>query len=161
VVADFGIARAITEAGGKKLTETGLVAGTPEYMSPEQGAGDRALDARSDEYSLACVTYELLAGEPPYTGPNTQAILARPLTDPVRPLRTGRETVPLHGERAIIKALAKAPADRFPSAARFAAALTAPEELRAFEVEKASSSRARARWIGAALVVAAVLAAVG
>jgi TolB-like protein len=161
VVADFGIARAITEAGGQRLTETGLVAGTPEYMSPEQAAGDRALDARSDQYSLACVTYELLAGEPPFTGPNTQAILARRLTDPVPPLRTVRETVPISVERAITKALAKAPADRWPSVGQFAAALTAPESTRAPEVGSAASWQSRAKWIVGALVATVALGVVG
>ncbi len=124
VVADFGIARAITAAGGDKLTETGLTVGTPSYMSPEQAAGERHLDGRSDIYSLGCVLYEMLAGEPPFTGPTAQAILARRLTNPVPPLRTVRETVPVHVEQAIARALAKVPADRFPTAAQFADTLS-------------------------------------
>lgn len=123
VVSDFGIARAITAAGGEKLTETGIALGTPAYMSPEQASGDAQLDGRSDLYSLGCVLYELLAGEPPYTGPTAQAIIARRLTEPVPALHTVRETVPVHVERAIRTALAKAPADRFGTAAQFAQAL--------------------------------------
>jgi serine/threonine protein kinase/tetratricopeptide (TPR) repeat protein len=161
VVADFGIARAITEAGGQRLTETGLVAGTPEYMSPEQAAGDRSLDGRSDVYSLACVTYELLAGEPPFTGPNPQAVLARRLTDPVPPLRTVRETVPPHVERAINRALAKAPADRWPSAGLFGAALIAPTEApTSVAAGLAPRWRSRVGWSVGSLLVIAGLAGV-
>ncbi len=113
VISDFGIARAITAAGGDRLTETGIAIGTPVYMSPEQAAADRQPDARSDLYSLACVLYEMLAGVPPYTGPTAQAIIARRLTDPVPPLRTVRETVPVAVEQAVMRALAKVPADRW------------------------------------------------
>ncbi len=123
MVADFGIARAITAAGGEKLTETGIAVGTPAYMSPEQAMAEPTLDGRSDVYSLGCVLYEMLAGEPPYTGPTAGAILARRLTDPVPPLHTVRETVPAKVERAIEKALAKVPADRFATATQFAEAL--------------------------------------
>ena len=125
IVADFGIARAITAAGGEQLTSTGIAVGTPAYMSPEQAAGE-ALDGRSDVYSLGCVLYEMLAGQPPYTGPTAQAIQARRMTDPVPPLRTVRETVPIDVEEAIVKALAKVPADRFGTAVEFANALTIP-----------------------------------
>jgi serine/threonine protein kinase/Tfp pilus assembly protein PilF len=130
VVSDFGIARAVSAAGRDQLTATGIAVGTPAYMSPEQAAGGRQLDGRSDLYSLACVLYEMLAGTPPYTGPTAQAILARCLTDPVPPLRTVRETVPLAVERAVMKALAKVPADRFASAAAFAEALAQPAVAR-------------------------------
>jgi serine/threonine-protein kinase len=123
LVSDFGIARAINAAGSDKVTETGLVVGTPAYMSPEQASGERTLSGCSDVYSLGCVLYEMLAGEPPYTGPTAQAILARRLTDPVPPLRTVRENVPVAVERAIGKALAKVPADRFGTAKEFAEAL--------------------------------------
>ena len=125
VVADFGIARALGETG--ELTETGMVVGTPAYMSPEQGAGERALDGRTDVYSLACVLYEMLAGEPPYTGLNPQALLAKRLSEPVPHLRTTRE-VPLSVERTITRALARLPADRYPSAGEFARALQATSE---------------------------------
>src|SRR6267142_446127 len=104
VVADFGIAGAIDAAGGGKLTRTGIVLGTPAYMSPEQGAGDRALDGRSDVYSLGCVLYEMLAGEPPFTGPTSQAIIAKRFTDPVPSARRLRETVPPPMDQAIAKA---------------------------------------------------------
>jgi len=126
LVADFGIARALDRTGD--LTQTGVVIGTRAYMSPEQAAGDRALDARTDVYSLACVLYEMLAGEPPYTGLNPQALLAKRLSEPVSHLRTTRE-VPLAVERAVTRALARMPADRFASAGDFARALrSAPAE---------------------------------
>ncbi len=124
VVADFGIALAVSAAGSDKLTETGLAVGTPLYMSPEQALGEDRLDGRSDVYSLGCVLYEMLAGEPPYTGPTPHAILARRLAAPVPPLRTVRETVPAPMQLAIERALAKVPADRFSSASEFVEALT-------------------------------------
>jgi tetratricopeptide (TPR) repeat protein len=123
LVVDFGIARAITAAGTDRLTETGLVIGTPAYMSPEQSSGSPALDGRSDLYSLACVVYEMLAGEPPYTGPSSQAIIAKRLTEPVPHLRTVREGIPEGVEQAITRALAKVPADRYLTARAFSAAL--------------------------------------
>jgi tetratricopeptide (TPR) repeat protein len=119
MLADFGIARAVSTAGGEKLTETGLALGTPAYMSPEQTAGDSRLDGRADIYSLGCVLYEMLAGEPPFTGPSAQAILARHAVDPVPSLRTVRSTVPPAVEHAITRALAKVPADRFATAEEF------------------------------------------
>ena len=125
VVSDFGIARAITAAGGDKLTETGIALGTPAYMSPEQGSGSEDVDARSDLYSLACVLYEMLAGDPPFTGTSAQAILARKSLGPVPGLRVVRDTVPEGVERAITRALAKVPADRFGSAQQFVEALGA------------------------------------
>ena len=123
LVVDFGIARALTAAGTDRLTETGLVIGTPAYMSPEQSSGSQALDGRSDLYSLACVLYEMLAGEPPYTGQSSQAIIAKRLTEPIPHLCTVREGIPEAVERAVTTALAKVPADRFASAADFARAL--------------------------------------
>ena len=122
VVADFGIARALDLAGGERLTETGLALGTPAYMSPEQGMGG-AVDARSDIYALGCVLYEMLAGEPPFTGPTAQSIVAKRLSSPVPSLRTVRETVAPAVERAVEIALAKVPADRFATTAEFVAAL--------------------------------------
>ena len=122
LVADFGIARAITAAGGERLTATGLTVGTPGYMSPEQASGSSHLDGRSDQYSLACVLYEMLAGELPYTGPTAQAIIAKQLTEPLPHLRTVRE-VPGTVEGALTKALAKVPADRFPTVGGFMVAL--------------------------------------
>jgi len=123
LVADFGIARAITSASGEKLTETGIAIGTPAYMSPEQGSAEARLDGRADIYALGCVLYEMLAGEPPFTGPSAQAILARHSRDPVPPLRTVRRTIPEWLEAEIERALEKVPADRFPTAAQFAEAL--------------------------------------
>jgi eukaryotic-like serine/threonine-protein kinase len=123
LVADFGIALAVSHAGGSRLTETGLSIGTPHYMSPEQAMGDRELDARSDVYSLGAMLYEMLTGEPPYTGATAQAIVARVITEEPRPLTMQRRTVPGHVAAAVHQALAKLPADRFASAAEFAAAL--------------------------------------
>src|SRR5207249_5969691 len=124
VVADFGIAQAVSEAAGGKLTESGLIVGTPAYMSPEQAMGSGKVDARSDIYSLACMLYEMLAGAPPYSGPTPQAILARKSMEPVPGLRIVRDTVPPEVEAAIVRALAKTPADRFASARDFARALS-------------------------------------
>ena len=132
MVSDFGIAFASGEAGkqgsgeGERLTGTGIMLGTPAYMSPEQAAGDRMLDPRSDVYSLGCVLYELLAGEPPYTGITAQVVIAKRFTDPIPRVRRLRATVSPAVEQAIMKALATTPADRFPSAAAFVEALTAP-----------------------------------
>jgi serine/threonine-protein kinase len=123
LVADFGIARALADQTESKLTETGTTLGTPAYMSPEQAAGERTIDHRTDIYSLGCVLYEALAGEPPFTGPTAQAIIARRFTETPRSLRDLRETVPGGVERAVAKALAKSPADRFGSAAEFGRAL--------------------------------------
>ena len=123
VLADFGVARAV-DAAGERLTETGFALGTPAYMSPEQAAADRHLDPRSDIYSLGCVVYEMLAGEPPFTGRTAQALIARRLADPVPDLCTVRD-VPRQVERAVRQALARAPADRFADAPAFARALEA------------------------------------
>jgi predicted ATPase len=123
LVADFGVARALTTTGEDRLTETGLSLGTPAYMSPEQAAGDDQLDRRSDLYSLGCVLYEMLAGQPPFTGSSSQAIMARHAIDPVPSLRTVRANVPAGLEAAIRRALSKVPGDRFASAAEFIEAL--------------------------------------
>src|SRR5690348_11130571 len=96
LVADFGIALAISNAGGARITQTGLSLGTPQYMSPEQATGDRAIDGRTDIYSLGALTYEMLAGEPPHTGATAQAIIARVITDKPRSVRATRDTVPEH-----------------------------------------------------------------
>jgi serine/threonine-protein kinase len=126
MLADFGIAIAVKEAGGNRLTETGLSLGTPQYMSPEQATGDRELDARSDVYSLAAVVYEMLTGEPPHTGPTVQAVIAKLLAERPTRIRTVREAVPESVDAAVAKGLAKVPADRFSGAGEFAAALSAP-----------------------------------
>jgi serine/threonine-protein kinase len=122
LVADFGIARALATETHERLTETGISLGTPQYMSPEQAAADRHLDQRTDIYSLGCVLYEMLAGEPPYTGPSPQAVLARRLTEPAPHIRNVRE-VPPAVEEAVSRALARTPADRFPTAAELGAAI--------------------------------------
>ncbi len=123
LVADFGIALAASTAGGTRMTETGMSLGTPHYMSPEQAMGERDLDARSDIYALGCVLHEMLTGEPPFTGPTAQAIVAKVMTEEPPPASKLRKTVPEHLEDAILTALEKLPADRFASATEFASAL--------------------------------------
>jgi eukaryotic-like serine/threonine-protein kinase len=123
LVADFGIALAASKAGGARMTETGMSLGTPHYMSPEQAMGEREITARSDVYALGCVLYEMLTGEPPFTGATAQAVVARVVTEAPRPLHAQRHTIPAYVEAAVLTALEKLPADRFASAADFAAAL--------------------------------------
>jgi len=125
LVADFGIALAVQQAGGERMTQTGMSLGTPHYMSPEQAMGDRSVDARSDVYALGAITYEMLVGEPPFTGPNGQAILAKVMTEPARDVSAQRRSVSPAVSAAVAHALEKLPADRFASAAEFAAALSA------------------------------------
>jgi eukaryotic-like serine/threonine-protein kinase len=124
LVADFGIALAISNAGGNRLTQTGLALGTPLYMSPEQATGERMIDARTDIYSLGVLTYEMLTGEPPHIGNTSQAIIARVLTDRPRSIRQSRPSVPEHVERSVLRALEKLPADRFASAKDFAESIS-------------------------------------
>jgi serine/threonine-protein kinase len=131
VVADFGIARAASAAEQQQLTQTGTVIGTPAYMSPEQGTGDPSIDGRSDQYSLACVVYEMLVGMPPFTGPNVQAVIARHTMDFVSPPSIVRDTIPETMEGALLRALAKVPADRFPTVIMFAEALSTPSTVTA------------------------------
>ena len=126
IVADFGIALAVSEAGGARMTQTGLSLGTPSYMSPEQAMGERAITARSDIYSLGAVTYEMLSGEPPFTGPTVQAVVARVMTEEPRPLTTQRRNVPPNVAAAVSRALEKIPADRFATAHEFGEALNNP-----------------------------------
>jgi len=126
LVADFGIALAVTSAGDTRMTETGMSLGTPHYMSPEQAMGERELDARSDVYALGCVLYEMLTGEPPFTGTTAQAIVARVVTESPRPLVPQRHTIPPHVEATVLKAIEKLPADRFATGALFADALSRP-----------------------------------
>ncbi|HVL18644.1 MAG TPA: protein kinase [Gemmatimonadales bacterium] len=149
LVADFGIAAALqSPTDDTRLTETGVVLGTPHYMSPEQAAGERALDRRTDVYSLGCVLYEMLAGEPPFTGPTQQAILAKRLSAPTPRVGTVRE-VPPQVDEAVTRALARAPADRYGTTAELAAALDAP----------ATTGRAsRVRWRSRALVAGGLVA---
>ena len=165
LVADFGIARALGSAATTQLTTaTGLAIGTPAYMSPEQALGDAAVDGRSDVYALGCVLYEMLAGEPPYTGPTPQAIIARRLSEPVRSLRIVRETVPDRLERAVMRALARVPADRFPSATAFRDALVgcrgAPDRSDGVEAQAGRRIKRRRAVLAAAAGAAVTLAGV-
>ncbi|UCF41660.1 MAG: serine/threonine protein kinase, partial [Gemmatimonadota bacterium] len=151
LVADFGIARAVAQAGGERLTETGLAVGTPYYMSPEQAGGEDALDGRSDQYGLACVVYEMLAGAPPFTGPTPQAVLARHAVDPVPPIGTIRATVPAAMDAVVRKALAKQPAERYATTTAFVEALS---------TERAPPRpwRKRGSFVAAAAMVVALVA---
>src|SRR5678810_247332 len=124
LVADFGIALAVSNAGGARITQTGLSLGTPQYMSPEQATGDRTIDGRTDIYSLGAVLYEMLTGEPPHTGTSAQSIIAKLMTEDVRPITVLRRTVPVHVDAAVRHGLEKLPADRFATAGDFALALT-------------------------------------
>jgi serine/threonine protein kinase len=141
VVADFGVARAVDAAADERLTETGLALGTPAYMSPEQASGERLLDGRSDVYAVGCLLYEMLAGEPPFTGPTAQAILAKRFSAPIPSVRTARERVPERTDQAIARALARAPADRFATAAEFARALSADSQTDERVSSQARTSR--------------------
>ena len=149
VVADFGIARAISASGADRLTESGVAIGTPAYMSPEQAGGGSALDGRSDVYSLACVVHEMLAGEPPFTGPTPQAVIARQMHERPPSVAIIRPGLAPGLESAITKALSKVPADRYPTATRFVEALSQPEP-----------PASRARVIGVAVVSVVALAIV-
>jgi eukaryotic-like serine/threonine-protein kinase len=144
LVADFGIALAVQHAGGARMTQTGLSLGTPQYMSPEQATGERQIDARSDIYSLAAVTYEMLAGEPPFSGPTVQAIVARLMADQPRGISAQRKAVPPHVEAAVFQALEKLPADRFATAAEFSEALRGGTGVRT--AAAASLARANAGY---------------
>src|SRR3954467_2937565 len=124
LIADFGIALAVSNAGGARVTQTGLSLGTPQYMSPEQATGDRVIDGRTDIYSLAAMTYEMLTGEPPHTGTTAQSIIAKLMTEDVRPLTVLRRNVPEHVDAAVRHGLEKLAADRFATAGDFALALT-------------------------------------
>ena len=161
LVADFGISLAVSNAAANRLTETGLSLGTPNYMSPEQATGDRAVDGRSDIYSLACVTYEMLTGDPPHTGSTAQAVIAKILTEQATPVTSGRPTTPPHVVAALHMALAKLPADRFHTAAEFGQAL-AQSGRGSTAAMPAIAAPSRTNWrtaAGIALVAALVGAA--
>ncbi len=162
ILTDFGIALAATEAGGDRLTGTGLSLGTPSYMSPEQAAGDRHLDVRSDIYSLGAVTYEMLAGEPPVRGATVQATIAKLMTETPTSLRVVRPDVPEPVDRAVMHALAKAPADRFATAREFVEALSSGTAAAPFPAPgaKPAAWRSWAMASAALLVVAAVVGVV-
>ncbi|MEO7042073.1 MAG: protein kinase [Gemmatimonadaceae bacterium] len=127
VLADFGIAHAMAAVGEQRLTQTGISLGTPTYMSPEQAAAERVIDGRSDVYSLACVAYEMIGGQPPFTGPTAQSVIARHMLESVPSLTILRNTVPPQIERILMKALSKVPADRYTTSGEFTAALRNPE----------------------------------
>jgi eukaryotic-like serine/threonine-protein kinase len=158
LVADFGIALAVSKAGGTRMTETGMSLGTPQYMSPEQAMGEREIGPRSDVYSLGAVTYEMLAGEPPFTGPTAQAIVARIVTEEPRSLALRRHTIPTEVESAVLTALEKLPADRFASTREFAEALASPDYTRPRSVTGSSPALKMRRWKVA--TIAASIAAV-
>jgi hypothetical protein len=144
LVADFGIALAVQSAGGARMTQTGLSLGTPQYMSPEQAMGEKVIDLRADIYALGAVAYEMLVGEPPFTGASVQAIVAKVMNAEPQAPTLVRKTIPAHVERAVLRALAKLPADRFASAAEFSAALSTTET--AF-VDSARARSQRRSWV--------------
>src|SRR3954466_16294486 len=150
VIADFGIALAVSNAGGNRITQTGLSLGTPAYMSPEQATGDRVIDARSDIYSLGAMTYEMLTGDPPHTGSTSQAVIARMLTEKPRPIRTTRAAVPEYVEATVQRALEKLPADRFSNVHQYAEGFQGRGDFSAsgaFTASMRSSGRTRRGWI--------------
>ncbi len=159
MVADFGIALAVSHAGGERLTETGLSIGTPHYMSPEQAMGDRELDARSDVYSLGAMLYEMLAGDPPYTGSTAQAIVAKVITEKAPLVTAARPTTPPNAAAAIEKALQKLPADRFHTAADFSEALANPSfSMVATAAAPAAAAKGPKRWSRTTIGLAAASA---
>jgi len=162
LVADFGIALAVTTAGGRRLTETGLSIGTPEYMSPEQASGSTSVDARTDQYALGCVCYEMLTGEPPHTGPTALAVIAKALADEPRRITAARATVPVHIEFAVHRALSKLPVDRFTTTAGFADALRNPKAATGWlgSIPALVGSRVARRWATRASMVLLATAAV-
>ena len=159
VVADFGIALAVQQAGGQRMTQTGLSLGTPQYMSPEQAMGERTIDVRSDIYALGAVTYEMLTGDPPFTGSSVQAIVARVLSEKPTPLHTLRDTIPAGVEHAVLTALAKLPADRFATAAEFARALNDRGSLAATQPSSPVPDKRRRNWLRVAVAGNVLLAA--
>jgi eukaryotic-like serine/threonine-protein kinase len=157
LVADFGIALAASKVGGARMTETGMSLGTPTYMSPEQAMGEREITARADVYALGCVTYEMLVGEPPFSGPTAQAIVAKVMTAEPAGLTAQRRSIPPAVEAAVLTALEKLPADRFATAAEFAGALVNPQAMtvRAAAIGAGRLGQRRLGWLPAAIVAAA------
>jgi serine/threonine-protein kinase len=160
VVADFGIARAIDAAGGEKLTETGVALGTPQYMSPEQAGGSKDLDGRSDLYSLGCVLYEMLVGQPPFTGPTIESVVAQHLSAPPPDVTTIRPSVPSWVVAALLRSLAKAPADRFNPVAQFGEAI-APRLSVADVPTPSVAPPSRRSWVMLGAAAAAALLVAG
>ncbi len=162
-VADFGIAIAVAESGGDRLTRTGVRVGTPQYMSPEQISGERQVDGRSDIYALGCITHEMLAGDAPFTGATAQAVMSAVMTEEPSPLAALRRTVPDHLSAAVAVALAKAPADRFGSADEFVQALSQPTprtaRMMAARVPAPAQRRSRMLLMGGGAVAGAALTA--
>jgi Tol biopolymer transport system component/tRNA A-37 threonylcarbamoyl transferase component Bud32 len=158
LVADFGIALAVQQAGASRMTQTGMSLGTPQYMSPEQAMGDKQIDARSDIYALGAVTYEMLIGEPPFTGPSAQAIVAKVMTESPKELTAQRKSIPTGVSAAVAQALEKLPADRFNSAAEFAAALANPNAT-SIRTNVQHAQLKRRGWIAVAATGAAALVA--
>ena len=155
LVMDFGIALAVAQAGDR-LTQTGTSLGTPQYMAPEQASGDRHIDGRADVYALGVVTYEMLVGEPPFTGPTVQAIMAKVMTEEPRPIGVTRRTVPDQVEAAVLTALQKVPADRFATPGEFQRALTGtvPVTVRTTRAQTAPAAPPRRLlWTGATALV--------
>lgn len=159
LTADFGVARALNAAGGERLTETGLAVGTPAYMSPEQAAGHADIDGRSDIYNLGCVLYEMLAGHPPFLGATPQEIMARHSLDPIPPLRSVRPALAEPIEKVVVKALGKAPADRFATATAFRGALATVAAVQASgEASRATSGLRRRQIVRRSLYALGLLA---
>jgi Tol biopolymer transport system component/tRNA A-37 threonylcarbamoyl transferase component Bud32 len=158
IVADFGIAKAVVAAGAETLTQTGISIGTPQYMSPEQAAGQKDIDGRSDLYSLACVLYEMLTGQPPFSGPTVESVVRQHMVNEARPVSQLRPAVPPAIADVVTRALAKNPADRFSPAAHFAAALVAPSSGRGtVEIPRVSRARIGLGIAGVLAVVAAIV----
>ncbi|MBT8336401.1 MAG: serine/threonine protein kinase, partial [Gemmatimonadetes bacterium] len=162
VLADFGVARAVSEAGSERLTRTGVAVGTPAYMSPEQAAADREVDGRADQYALGCLLYEMLTGQPPFTGPSSDSVIRQQLVATPRPVTQLRSSVPESVTAVIEKAMAKAPPDRFGCMEAFAGALEGAKQVTAPSHGRATLLGGGWRWgaviglAGAAAVVAAV-----
>ncbi|PYP78702.1 MAG: hypothetical protein DMD35_10735 [Gemmatimonadetes bacterium] len=162
LVADFGIALAVSRAGGERVTQTGLSLGTPQYMSPEQATGDRAIDGRTDIYSLGAMLYEMLTGDPPHVASTAQAVIARVITDMPRPVSASRSHVTASVDAAVTRALEKLPADRWPTAQAFATALASHEGVTTApggQWSKPSAPATTSRWPKPAALTSTLIAA--
>ena len=158
IVADFGIALAVAQAGRERITQAGLSLGTPNYMSPEQAAGDRSVDARSDQYALATLTYEMLTGMPPHRGPTAQLTIASLMTEAPRSVRTVRPNVTPQLDYAITRALAKAPGERFSNCTEFVTVATDPSSVIAVSAPASVRSRAMLVWGAIGVLALAAIA---